>query len=213
MGVKLGGRDGALLRFDPAGTETLRILAQRFPDAAKKARRRAINKTLRWLRTNIARAISREERIALRAVRQRLLAYPPKGGVDVGRLWLGLNPLDASRAGRPRQTQTGVSVAGRTYRGAFYARAYGSNPDIWIRTGSLHFDPADYPESQVVSLRNTRRGTMDAHMYGRFPLAKARITLSSARPLFDQWARRAEARFAELAQHEVNYELRKLTGG
>ena len=101
-------------------------LAILVPKAAANAQRRAINKTLGWLRTHIARAVGRQEKIAVRAVRQRLRSYPVAGGSMRGKLWFGINPLEASRAGRARQTKAGVSVAGRRYRGAFYKKVYGN---------------------------------------------------------------------------------------
>ena len=83
-------------------------LAILMPKAAAKAQRRAINKTLGWLRTHIARAVGRQEKIAVKAVRQRLRSYPGAGGAMRGKLWFGINPLEASRAGRARQTKAGV---------------------------------------------------------------------------------------------------------
>jgi muramidase (phage lysozyme) len=80
------------------------------PKAAANAQRRAINKTLGWLRTHIAREVGRKEGIAMRAVRQRLRAYSVKGASTKGKLWFGLNALEASRTGRARQTTSGVNV-------------------------------------------------------------------------------------------------------
>lgn len=119
------------------------------PKAAAAAHRRAINKTLGWLRTHIARAVSRSERIAVAAVRQRLRSYPVSGGAASGKLWFGLNAIESSRIGRARQTGSGVSVAGRRYQGAFLKKVYGNKPDIWIRTASKHFNGDDYPDSTV----------------------------------------------------------------
>ena len=77
--------------------------AKLVPKAAATAHRRAINKTLGWLRTHIARAVSRQERIAVAAVRQRLRSYPVSGGASSGKLWFGLNAIESSRIGRARQ--------------------------------------------------------------------------------------------------------------
>ena len=133
-------------------------LAILMPKAAAKAQRRAINKTLGWLRTHIARAVGRQEKIAVKAVRQRLRSYPVAGGAMRGKLWFGINPLEASRAGRARQTQAGVSVAGRRYKGAFYKKVYGNQAEVWIRTASKHFDSADYPDSNVTSQAGVSSG-------------------------------------------------------
>ena len=178
------------------------------PKASGLAERRAINKTLRWMRTHIARAVSQQQRIAQTAVRQRLRAYPVSGS-GPGKLWFGINAIEASRAGRARQTRTGVSVAGRRYQGAFYKTVYGGTPDIWIRTASKHFDPKDYPESTF----GGRSSGWVQENGDRFPLAKAMLSLEGVRPHFDEWSRKAHQRLLEILEQELNYELQKLLKG
>ena len=187
-------------------------LAILVPKAAANAQRRAINKTLGWLRTHIARAVGRQEKIAVRAVRQRLRSYPVAGGSMRGKLWFGINPLEASRAGRARQTKAGVSVAGRRYRGAFYKKVYGNQADIWIRTASKHFDRADYSDSDVTSSKGVSSGWI-AENSDRHPLAKAKISLSLVRPHFDSWVRQADAQLLKELKHQMNFELQKYLKG
>lgn len=188
-------------------------LSALIPKAAANAQRRAINKTLGWLRTQIARTVGRQERVAVRAVRQRLLSYPVESGAKMrGKLWFGLNPLEASRAGRARQTQKGVSVAGRRYRGAFYKTVYGNRPDIWIRTASKHFDRADYPDSDITTSKGVSSGWI-AENSDRHPLAKAKISLDEVRPHFEAWSRKADAQLMHVLKQELNYELQKYLKG
>lgn len=200
------------IQTSDADLQALTALAKVVPKAAANAQRRAINKTLGWLRTHIARAVGRKEGIAMRAVRQRLKAYSVKGGKQQGKLWFGINPLEASRTGRARQTQSGVSVGTRRYGGAFHKRVYGSSADIWIRTASKHFNSADYPDSDVSSAGGNSSGWVAEHG-SRFPLAKAKVSLEDVRPLFDSWARRADARLLEVLKQELNYELQKYLRG
>ncbi|QXI30512.1 hypothetical protein [Pseudomonas vanderleydeniana] len=180
------------------------------PKAITAAQRRAINKTLGWLRTHIARSVGQQERIAISAVRQRLKAYRA-GSNSQGKLWFGLNPIEASRAGRPRQSRTGVSVAGRRYAGAFYKQVYGDKPDIWIRTASRHFRASDYPES-VISASGRPRSGWIAENDSRYPLAKAKISLAEVRPHFESWTNRAHQRLLVVMAQELNFELQKLLG-
>ena len=187
-------------------------LAILVPKAAAKAQRRAINKTLRWLRGKIASDVGKQEKIAVRAVRQRLITYPVKGGSMRGKLWFGINPLEASRAGRARQTKAGVSVAGRRYQGAFYKKVYGNQADVWIRTASKHFNPADYPDSQVTSQTGASSGFVGENS-DRFPLAKAKISLDAVRPHFDAWSRKADERLMHVLKQEMNFELQKYLKG
>ncbi|MCW2099354.1 UNVERIFIED_ORG: hypothetical protein EDF86_0122 [Pseudomonas psychrophila] len=186
--------------------------ATQVPKAAANAQRRAINKTLRWLSTHIARAVGKQERIAVKAVRQRLRSYPITGGAMRGKLWFGINPLEASRAGRPRQTKAGVTVGSRRYQGAFYKKVYGNQADIWIRTASKHFDRADYPDSEVTSQTGASSGFVGENS-DRFPLAKAKISLHSVRPHFEAWCRKADAQLLHVLTQEMNYELQKYLKG
>lgn len=178
------------------------------PKAAANAQRRAINKTLGWLRTHIARAVGQKEGIAMKAVRQRLRTYLVRGGTMRGKLWFGLNPLEASRTGRARQTRTGVSVGRRRYAGAFYKKVYGGAPDIWIRTASKHFSESDYPASEILGDGTKQYGWVSENS-SRFPLAKAKIELDDVMPLFRSWTQQAEKRFLELLKQELSFELQK----
>ncbi len=195
------------LQASPQDVKGFKDFAKLVPKAVAAAQRRAVNKVLRWLRTHIARDVGRHERIAIAAVRQRLKAFPVSSNGQ-GRLWFGINPIEASRAGRPRQSRTGVSVAGRRYKGAFFKRVYGGNPDIWIRTASKHFDAKDYPDSEV-SGREGRRTGWAAENDSRFPLAKAKISLEEVRPHFETWTNRAHERLLVVMEQELNFELQK----
>lgn len=201
---------GGMLSIQSSAVDlkALEEFAKVVPKAAAAAQRRAINKTLGWLRTHIARAVSRQERIAVAAVRQRLRSYPVSGGATSGKLWFGLNAIESSRIGRARQTGRGVSVAGRRYQGAFLKKVYGNKPDIWIRTASKHFNADDYPDSTVSGGGGVSSGWV-AENGNRFPLVKAKVSLEQARPHFNTWIKRADARLLEILRQEFNFELQK----
>ncbi len=204
-------RDSGMLNIQPSAvhSQALREFGQLVPKAAAAAQRRAINKTLGWLRTYIARAVGKQERIAIGAVRQRLRAYPVSGGTMRGKLWFGVNAIEASRIGKARQTRAGVSVAGRRYQGAFFKQVYGNSPDIWIRTSSKHFNATDYPGST----QGRRSSGFIAESDNRFPLAKAKVSLDQVRPHFDSWVKRADERLLEILKQELNFELQKYLKG
>jgi len=196
------------LQTSAADLKAFQDFAALVPKAAAAAQRRAINKTLRWLATHIARAVGRQERIAVAAVRQRLRAYPVSGGANSGKLWFGLNAMEASRIGRPRQSRSGVSVAGRRFQGAFFKKVYGNSADVWIRTASKHFDASDYPDSDVSGAGGVSSGWIAEHG-SRFPLAKAKVSLEQARPHFESWIRKADEHLVHVLQQELNFELQK----
>lgn len=196
------------LQTSAADLKAFQDFAAVLPKAAATAQRRAINKTLRWLATQIARAVGRQERIAVAAVRQRLRAYPVSGGANSGKLWFGLNAMEASRIGRPRQSRSGVSVAGRRFQGAFFKKVYGNSADVWIRTASKHFDASDYPDSDVSGAGGASSGWIAEHG-SRFPLAKAKVSLEQARPHFESWVRKADEHLVHVLQQELNFEVQK----
>ncbi|WP_028694342.1 hypothetical protein [Pseudomonas cremoricolorata] len=194
------------LQLDPKSLSGYDEFARLVPKAITAAQRRAINKTLRWLRSQVSREVGREQRIAVTAVRQRLKAYM-SGSNGQGKLWFGIRPLEASRAGRARQSRTGVSVAGRRYQGAFFKTVYGGRPDIWIRTASKHFDASQFPD--VEAARGGNRSGWIAENGNRFPLAKAKISLDDVRPHFEAWTRKAHERLRVVMEQELNFELLK----
>ncbi|GAB7529400.1 hypothetical protein PS3A_18090 [Pseudomonas sp. 3A(2025)] len=206
--------DGGLITLQTSKTDlaAFATFAAQVPKAAAAAQRRAINKTLRWLQKQISSSVGQQERIAVAAVRRRMRVFPlnDKGQ---GKLWFGINPIEASRTGRPRQTRAGVSVGKRRYAGAFFKRVYGGSPDIWIRAASKHFRASDYPDSEVSSASGASSGWI-AENSSRFPLAKAKVSLEDVRPHFEHWTRQAEARLEHVLAQEMNYELQKyLRGG
>ncbi|RMQ45927.1 hypothetical protein ALQ04_01664 [Pseudomonas cichorii] len=206
---KQSARDGMItLQPSAKDLEAFRDFAVAAPRAAATAQRRAINKTLRWLRTHIARTVSRSEKIAVTAVRQRLRAYPAGKEME-GKLWFGLNSIAASRIGRVRETSRGVSVAGRTYEGAFFKKVYGPWRDIWIRKASKHWDAEKY--GQDASLQRT--GWI-AENSGRFPLFSASVSLEEAKSPFEKWVKLADERLIVVLKQEFNFEIQKyLKGG
>ncbi|UVJ45539.1 hypothetical protein NVV94_08275 [Pseudomonas sp. LS1212] len=210
--VKQSASSGMItLQADQSDLKAFADFAALVPKAATAAQRRAINKTLRWLRTHIARAVSQQERVAVTAVRQRLRAYPLNGNGQ-GKLWFGINSIEASRAGRPRQTRAGVSLAGRRYQGAFFKKVYGGQPDIWIRTASKHFKASDYPDSEVSGGGGASSGWISENG-SRYPLAKAKISLEDVRPHFESWSKRAHQQLLKVLEQELNFELQKYLRG
>ena len=199
------------LQLSADDVQAFEQLAKVMPKAVAAAQRRAINKTLGWLATHMARDVSKQERIAVRAVRQRLRSYPIKGHGQLGKLWFGTNPMEASRIGNPRQGKAGVSVAGRRYQGAFYKQVYGGKADIWIRTTSKYFNPDDYPGGACTA-GGTSSGWI-AENDGRFPLAKAQVSLEDVEGPFYTWANKADERLLVVFKQEMNFELHKYLKG
>lgn len=193
------------IQLDPFAAKALDKLAVLGPKVLQNAQRRSINKVMMWLKTQVARTISVQERIAQSAVRQRMKLYKITGNASKGKLWIGLNPIEASRIGRVSSGKSnwGVSVAGRRYSGAFYSSVYGKGKDIWIRKASKQYDPSLYFPQK------SRGGVIDPKLKHRFPLVKAKVEIEAARKHFENWVKVAEERLLIILKQEVNYELQK----
>ncbi|MCO7217132.1 phage tail protein [Halomonas sp. OfavH-34-E] len=177
---------------------------QATPDQLQKASDRAIKKTIRWLKTRIAREISAATKVPQKALKPRLTTSVVGTGRDrVHILWFGSLPLAAENAGNPRQTRKGTSVGKHRYEGAFVATIYNPEANVWIRSrrnaSAGHF-----------TMGKPRKPSSGAgvppELSGRFPVQRVGIPLDTlAAEVFKRYQRRAEARFGELIEQELNY--------
>ena len=103
-------------------------LASLGKDAMRNAWRRALKKSANWVKGQTAKHVSAEMHIAQKLVRQRLYFF--LRSADKGKVWLGLNAVEAHRLGNPRQTRRGVSVGRHRFDKAWiYRSARGSKSD------------------------------------------------------------------------------------
>lgn len=96
---------------------------------------------------------------------------PGRGWRDARQIMVRHQPA-GSQPGRARPSDQGGRVGGgAALSGAFYKKVYGNQADVWIRTASKHFNPADYPDSEVSSRTGGSSGFVGENS-DRFPLAK-----------------------------------------
>lgn len=100
--------------------------------AVKRASDRAVRKVLAWARREIQTAVAKDADIPGRAVKFRL-RHRFDNKTKSGLIWMGLNPISAHHAGKPRQSKAGVSVRKHRFPGAFVADVNG--PKVFIREG------------------------------------------------------------------------------
>lgn len=103
----------------------------------RRAVRRAITNTVRWLRRQVARIAAMELGIAQKIFdKSRIRFRMERGDVLEGILWIGTNPFPAHRLGRVKWTRkmTGARAGRRTFPGTFAASHTGT-PLIWRRSG------------------------------------------------------------------------------
>jgi len=151
--------------------------------AAKKAARRAITKTARWMRTQAARDVSGATGIPQKHIRRRLGSYA-RGEEGMARsVWLGTNPIPAHRLGRARQTRRGVTVGRRRYPGAFMPWPEQGGP-VFRREGQSRH-PIERVEEQIAE-------------HGEAAMSRLQV--------------RAQHRFTELLSQELRYEMMRARG-
>lgn len=160
-------------------------LASLGKDAMRNAWRRALKKSANWVKGQTAKQVSAEMHIAQKLVRQRLCFF--LHSADKGKVWLGLNAIEAHRLGNPRQTRRGVSVGRHRFDKAWiYRSKRGSKSDgkVYRRVGKA-----------------------------RMPIEGVKLDWADkGEAAFRKAAAEIEARLMVLLEQEVKYEILKATG-
>jgi len=149
------------------------------PSAFQNAWRRALRKTVVWIKSQVAREISKATGISQKVLRQRLYFFLRSR--DAGKVWLGLNAIEASRLGAPRQTRTGITAGRFRFPGAWTMKNRDPQGTVYQRTGNA-----------------------------RLPYEVVKVDWSGpGEAAFRRAAEKAQARLLEILRQEVNYELQK----
>lgn len=110
------------------------ILGRVLSEAAMiRAWRRALRKTANWVKGQTAKAVSKETKIAQKVIRQRLYFFLRSKAE--GKVWLGLNRIEAHRLGKVRQTRKGVSAGRFSFPGAWLKKKVAPEGPIYRRVG------------------------------------------------------------------------------
>jgi hypothetical protein len=172
------------------------------PEVVRKAVRRALRKTAQWIYRQIAREIQQATGINQKALKPRARITIVEKSLYAN-IWFGLDPIEAHRAGRARQTRRGVSV-GRAYRfdSAFLANAdFGKSGKaerkVWRRT-----------IRGAGSTEASRRVLRNEELAGRFPLELLKVPVyEAAEQVFARHRNGARKRYQQILQQEINYAL------
>ncbi|HDT2084610.1 TPA: hypothetical protein RCG82_000621 [Enterobacter roggenkampii] len=148
-------------------------------NASQAAWRRTLRKTGRWVKAQTAKAVSHETRIPQKLLRQRLYFFLRSR--DSGKVWLGLNAIEAHRLGKPRQTRSGISVGRHRFDRAWQMRRRAPDGPVYRRTTAA-----------------------------RRPYEVVKVDWAGpGEAAFRQAAERAEERLLTVLRQEVNYEIHK----
>ncbi|MBO1853976.1 phage tail protein [Burkholderia cenocepacia] len=170
-----------LLKVEIDVRGALEALAGLPPAAMQAAWRRTLRKTGAWIRSQTAKEVSGATGIQQKLLRQRMYFF--MRSLDAGKVWLGLNPLEAHRLGAVRRTKKGMRAGRSLFEGAW--RKTKAQPDgaIYRRTGKAR------TPFEVVSVEWSQTGD----------------------PAFRRAARVCEVRLMTVLRQEVNYEIQKAT--
>lgn len=153
------------------------------PGAAKRAVRRAQNKTIRWTRTQVRRAVSREAQLPQKLLKGRFRLSTASARNTRAILWVGLNPIPAIDAGNARQTKRGVTVGKHRFDHAFIATMPSENTGVYLRV--------------------TRK---------RLPIVEQTIDIQPSDAAMNDIHSRMLGRFNAIAAQELNFEFEKIRG-
>ncbi|QDQ24933.1 phage tail protein [Chitinimonas arctica] len=152
------------------------------PSAMQAAWRRTLRKTSTWVKAQVAKTVAQDTRVPQKVLRQRLYFFLHSR--DSGKVWLGLNPLQAHRLGKSRQTRRGVSVGRHRFAGAWTMAQRAPTGPVFQRTGKA-----------------------------RYPITEVKLDWDDpGEAAFRKVAAQVEARLLVVLRQEVNYELHKALG-
>lgn len=150
--------------------------------AMTNAWRRTLRKTANWVKSQTAKAVSKETRIPQKLLRQRLYFFLRSR--NTGKVWLGLNAIEAHRLGNPKQTRRGVTVGRHRFEGAWMMSKAAPDGPVYRRKG---------------------KDRMPYEMVKKDWSGQGEAAFRSA-------AMKAEERLMVVLRQEVNYEIHKAVG-
>lgn len=105
-----------------------------------RALKSSVRKLQGWMNTQLARELSQAVDIGQVALKRRMRKSAVRSGREIyASIWIGVNPIEAQRAGKPRQLKAGAKVRGRLFEKGFIASIFSPEQKIWRRTGKERF--------------------------------------------------------------------------
>ena len=149
------------------------------PSAMQAAWRRTLRKTAEWIKSQTAKEVGAATKFPQKAIRRRLYFF--LRSADTGKVWLGLNPIEAHRLGNAMKTRKGMRVGRQSFEGAWRQSKRQPEGPIYERTGKERMP------YRMVTVAWEQTGD----------------------PAFRRAAKACEDRLLVILRQEVNYELLK----
>jgi len=160
----------------------------------QKAVSRALAKTSRWIETHSKRELGKALSLPQRIFNVRYHhSYRLKNSERSVLVWFGLEPIPTYRLGRAEQNNMGVRVGRHQFDGAFIATMKNGHQGVFERKAS----------------KNNRREKRPDGQWTELPIDEVtRLPIEDiAKPIIERYYVRAEARFKEILQQEINFAL------
>jgi len=134
------GREQINLMMNWGGDKVISAALQLHGKAAVKALRRTVRKYIMHVRYRLQRALAMQNAVPQKVMRNRIFTGVKSLGTGLtrGSIWVGLNPVDYSRAGSLRQTKSGVRAGKHELPGAFLKQG-GKRVKVFRRLGKKAF--------------------------------------------------------------------------
>ena len=118
--------------FTARGLDALEDALTASPSDVRRAERRALRRTITWVRKQMLREGAQEFRVPqarLKKANRASISTADHGA----RSWLGIDPIRAGYLGKPRQQKRGARVGKHTFPGAFVASMASGYTGIFTR--------------------------------------------------------------------------------
>ena len=110
------------------------------PEQVTRAAALSLNRVADWMKSQTSRTISKEQRIKLKLIRDRIKVSRASKRSLQSLLNCDFQGVKAIDLGKPRQTKPGTVVAGRLFKHAFIARLKkGGAEGVYRRVGKKRF--------------------------------------------------------------------------
>jgi len=122
----------------------IQVLPEELNKVMEESVKRGMRDVLKWLGTQIARQLAQKEQIKTKVAKKRVFIDKLQRSKELmqgkkARVWIGLDPVDASGAKKVNQLSGGVLAGGHYFPSAFYEAVFGDVKGIYRRTGSERF--------------------------------------------------------------------------
>lgn len=171
-----------------------------------QARSSALRKLKKTIETRVIRYAAQQLRIPQKSLGDRFFSNSLQPGDETLKVWIGTWDVSPFSIGAPRVygipgKSGGIKVGRhRTYPGAFQAKIYTNQNQVWIRLRSKHYSPELYP----TKYRPGDRGLSDVK--GRFPVVRASVPIDDLiKSVLEKHENEFASEFEKIFGRELNY--------